>query len=390
MKQNHPTLPLALLADWPVSDIDRVLWEWWQQLPTPKPAKLGVAFSAGADSTALLLAALRLQHGCYRPDRRVALPQQIVALHVHHGLQSAADAFAQHCKLFCSQLPLVASTDASASARATAKAAIAAEGSTDSATELELPTLQDNETQAVTCVISRVQIALAAGDSLEAQARIARYQALASSAQQTGAEIVLLAHHADDQAETVLLALSRGAGVAGLAGMPAQFNRNGCQFARPLLAISGAWLRQWLHQHQVSWIEDPSNTDQRFTRNRFRHSLLPALEQAMPAFRTSIARSARMAAQADQLLQALAKQDMEQTGNPPRIRALQQFDRARQANLLRYWLKTSYQTTGSEAQISALLDVLAACTTRGHKIRIKTGNGYVERDGEKLVWGLLQ
>ena len=172
--------------------------------------------------------------------------------------------------------------------------------------------------------------------------------------------------------------------------MPAQFSRNGCQFARPLLALSGVWLRQWLHQHQVPWIDDPSNTDQRFTRNRFRHSLLPALEQAMPAFRTSIARSARMAAQADHLLQTLAQQDRAHTGNPPRIRALQQLDRARQANLLRYWLKTSYQTTGSEAQINALLDVLAACTTRGHKIRIKTGNGYVERDGEKLLWRLLQ
>lgn len=110
----------------------------------------------------------------------------------------------------------------------------------------------------------------------------------------------------------------------------------------------------------------------------------------MPAFRTSIARSARLAAQADHLLQALAQQDMAHTGNPPRIRALQQLDRARQANVLRYWLKTSYQTTGSEAQINALLDVLAACTTRGHKIRIKTGNGYVERDGEKLLWRLLQ
>ena len=360
-------MPHALLADWPISDIDRALWDWWLQLPAPKPAKLGVAFSAGADSTALLLAAVRLQQGCYHPDKRIALPQQIVALHVHHGLQSAADGFAQHCQQICRQLP--ARTPKHAFAQTPAQAQL--------------------DDGVACCVITRVQVALAAGDSLEAQARIARYQALASSAQQTGAEIVLLAHHADDQAETVLLALSRGAGVAGLAGMPAQFNRNGCQFARPLLALSGAWLRQWLHQHQVPWIEDPSNTDQRFTRNRFRHSLLPALEQAMPAFRTSIARSARMAAQADHLLQTLAQQDMAHTGNPPRIRALQQLDRARQANLLRYWLKTSYQTTGSEAQINALLDVLAACTTRGHKIRIKTGNGYVERDGEKLLWRLL-
>ena len=348
-------MPFAQLANWPVTDIDRALWDWWQQLPAPKPAKLGVAFSAGADSTALLLAAVRLQHGCYHPNKQVALPGQIVALHVHHGLQAAADGFAQHCQQICSQLPI-----------------------------------PQCETQTVTCTVTRVQITLAAGDSLEAQARTARYQTLASSAQQTDASIVLLAHHADDQAETVLLALSRGAGVAGLAGMPAQFTRNGCQFARPLLALSGAWLRQWLHQQQVPWIDDPSNTDQRFTRNRFRHSLLPALEQAMPAFRTSIARSARLAAQADHLLQTLAQQDLAQTGNPPHIHALQQFDRARQANVLRYWLKTSHQTTGSEAQINALLDVLAACTTRGHKIRIKTGNGYVQRDGEKLVWGLLQ
>ena len=106
----------------------------------------------------------------------------------------------------------------------------------------------------------------------------------------------------------------------------------------------------------------------------------------MPAFRSSFARSARLAAEADQLLQELAAIDLQQAGQPPRIRTLQALSLARQANALRHWLKQAHGVIGSEAQLHALLEVLAACTTRGHQIRIRVGPGYVVRQGELLGW----
>ena len=336
------------LLQWPVSALDRALLNWWHKLPAPRPATLAVAFSGGADSTALLLAALRLQHGiAAMPAQRGDLPRKIMALHIHHGLQAAADGFAAHCQQVCQQL-------------------------------------------AVPCHVQHLALVCPSGDSVEAVARTARYAALAALAQQHGAQAVLLGHHTDDQMETVLLALSRGAGVAGLAGMPWQFVRHGSVFARPLLDVPSADIRHWLQTHQVPWLDDPTNADPRFTRNKLRHSLAPVLQQSMPHFRSGIVRSARLAAEADYLLQTLAASDLQQIGNPPRIQALQQLDRARQANVLRHWLKTAHQAIGSEAQIHALLDVIENCTTRGHRIHTKVADGYVQRQGENLYWALLQ
>ena len=152
---------------------------------------LAVAFSGGADSTALLLAAAQ------------AWPGQVHAIHVHHGLQAAADDFERHCMAVCEQagVPLHA---------------------------------------------LRVDARHASGESPEDAARRARYRALAGAAQANGLACVLLGQHADDQVETLLLALSRGAGLPGLAAMPARFERHGMRFERPLLGTSGAALRQWL------------------------------------------------------------------------------------------------------------------------------------------------
>lgn len=343
---------LPALMDWPDSAVDHALQQWWKTWPQPGPAVLGIAYSGGADSTALLLAAVRLL--LRQRDELPALrwPVRLVVLHVHHGLQQAADGFEHHGQAFCAAL------------------------------QAAHPVLQ----QDVRWCSRHILVDHQPGASLEASARQARYAALAEMAREQGASLVLLGQHADDQAESVLLALSRGAGVAGLAAMAARFERHGMAFARPLLEVPAAELRHWLQQQQVPWIDDPTNVDQRFTRNRFRHTLLAVLEQAMPSFRSSFARTARLAAEADQLLQELAQIDLQQAGQPPRIRALQTLSRARQANLLRHWLKQAHGVIGSEAQLHALLDVLAACTTRGHQIRIRVGQGYVVRQGELLAW----
>lgn len=290
---------------------------------------LGVAFSGGADSSALLAAAARLWPGA------------VQAIHVHHGLQAAADAFDEQCARACESLGLPLHT-------------------------------------------RRVDAKAAPGESPEDAARRARYQALAEAAREAGLACVLLAQHADDQAETLLLALSRGAGLPGLAGMPARFERHGMVFLRPLLSVPGAELRRAAQSLPFGFIEDPTNADTRFTRNRIRHELLPALERAFPSFRETFSRSARHAAQAQKLLDEVAASDLGAMGGDPDIARLRSLSAARQGNVLRHWLKTVHAQQPSAAQLDELLAQVADCTTRGHRLRLKVGTGFVLRDGPRL------
>ena len=301
------------------------LRSWPARLP------LAVAYSGGADSTALLLACV------------ARWPGQVSAIHIHHGLQAAADAFARHCQAVCMAL-------------------------------------------GVPLAVVPVQAGHAPGESPEDAARKARYRALAEAARSQGAQEVLLAQHADDQVETVLLALSRGAGLPGLAAMPAAFERHGMHFGRPLLAVSAAAIRGWLVDHQVAHVLDPTNADLAFTRNRIRHVLLPALADSFAQYRDTFARSARHAAEAQQLLDEVAAADLQATGQPPAIQPLQAFSRARAGNLLRHWLRQAHGTAPSSAQLAELLDQVQACSTRGHHIRIKVGGGFVERAGDHLTY----
>jgi tRNA(Ile)-lysidine synthase len=195
---------------------------------------------------------------------------------------------------------------------------------------------------------------------------------------------VWLAQHADDQVETLLLALSRGAGLPGLASMPARFERHGMAFGRPILAVDGMAIRHWLHASGEPFIDDPTNTDTRFTRNRIRQHLLPAWRAQFPAYQQTLARSARHAAQAQRLLDEVAAEDLLKVGQPPRIALLRVLSAERQANLLRHWLRQGWQAAPSEAQMAALLRQLAACTTRGHQIHLKVADGQVLRDGPVL------
>jgi tRNA(Ile)-lysidine synthase len=294
---------------------------------------LAVAYSGGADSTALLLACA------------AKWPGQVSAIHIHHGLQAAADGFEQHCRDLCTRL-------------------------------------------GVPLHVRRVDARPAPGQSPEEAARSARYEALrlCASEAQPPVHHIALAQHADDQVETLLLALSRGAGLPGLSAMPAQWERDGMHYYRPLLGVSGAELRRGLQERGEAWIEDPTNADEQYTRNRIRARLLPALEAAFPQFRDTFARSAAHAAQAQRLLDELAREDLARTGEPPQIARLQQLSRERQANVLRYWLRRVHDTAPSAAQLEELLDQLAACRTRGHRIHLKVGSGYVERQGQALTW----
>jgi tRNA(Ile)-lysidine synthase len=312
---------------------DQALAQWcyrWLPDETAYPVgRVAVAFSAGADSTALLLAAHQ------------RWPGRMTALHVNHGLQAAAPAFEQQARQFC------------------AKHGIALQA-------------------------TRVQAAHSTGQSPENVARTARYVGLAQMAAQAGATCVLLGQHADDQAETLLLALSRGAGLPGMASMPEQFMRHGMVFGRPLLALPSRDIRTWLVQAGHAFVDDPSNADLRFTRNRIRSTLIPAWEDCFPGFRPMLARSTRHAAQAQLLLDELAQLDLAQTGIPPSITELQALSRARQTNALRHWLRKHEGVAASAAQLDELLDQIQDCRTRGHQLRLKVASGFVIRCGERL------
>jgi tRNA(Ile)-lysidine synthase len=203
-----------------------------------------------------------------------------------------------------------------------------------------------------------------------------------------GVQDVALAQHADDQVETLLLALSRGAGLPGLASMPAQWARDGLNWHRPLLNLPGAKLREYLVNAQVTWVEDPTNQDEQFTRNRIRAQLLPALDRAFPQFRDTFARSAAHAAEAQEILDEVAAADLQRVleGGAPSIKALQSLSSARQSLVLRYWLKAVHQTTPSTVQLMELVSQIAACTTRGHQLHLKAGRGFVRREAAVLVW----
>jgi tRNA(Ile)-lysidine synthase len=290
---------------------------------------LGVAYSGGADSTALLLAAAQ------------RWPGQVTALHIHHGLQAAAEEFVRVCEATCARLN-------------------------------------------VPLEVLRVQAGNAAGQSPEDAARLARYAALAQTATEKGLGVVLLGQHADDQVETLLLALSRGAGLPGLASMAASFERGGVLFLRPLLQVPAAALRGWLLEQEIPFVDDPTNSDERYTRNRIRARLLPALAESFPQFRETFARSAQHAAQAQGLLAEVAGEDLARVGAPPAIAALQALSTPRQANVLRHWLLSSHGATPSAVQLEQLLSQIAACSTRGHRIHLKVATGHVTRAGAVL------
>lgn len=255
-------------------------------------SSLVVAFSGGLDSTVLLALAARLAQ-----EQGLA----IKAVHIAHGLQQAAAAWPAHCAQVAQSL-------------------------------------------GVRCETVAVQVALGPRVSLEAAAREARYQALAQ-AMQPG-DILLTGHHLDDQAETLLLALKRGAGVAGLAAMPMHkpFGQEPCgkQQWRPLLNCSRQALEAYGRAHKLSWVEDPSNADDAFDRNFLRHCVLPGLLAQWPSFNTTLARSAELCAEQMQLAQEVAESDLPGLLNAQSgllIGGLQALSPARRHNVLRHWLQ---------------------------------------------------
>lgn len=182
------------------------------------------------------------------------------------------------------------------------------------------------------------------GSGIEAAARKLRYAALGEMCRAHGATLLLTAHHLDDQAETVLLQLLRGSGLAGLSGMDADNRAPGLlgdgelAMARPLLAQSRAALEAYAQEHGLRWVEDESNQDPRYTRNALRHQVMPALAANFPGFQARLARGAMHVASAQRLLDELAADDLAacQEGEAIDLACLERLSADRVDNLMRH------------------------------------------------------
>lgn len=297
-----------------------------------------VAFSGGLDSTVLLDALVRLgaQH-------RLA---PLSAIHVHHGLQAVADDWPAHCEAICGRLGV----------------------------PLEV-----------------VSVQVAAGASVERAARVARYQAFADRLGE--GEVLLMAQHQDDQAETLLFRLLRGAGVRGLGAMPASRELGQGRLVRPLLAIDRAELNSYAHEHRLDWIEDPSNASLEHSRNYLRHQVMPVLKRRWPRAPLSMARTAAHLAEAQSLLDELAEMDLQVVRGMDEwswlplpslaLPALRSLSPARQRNALRRWLAelTLLPDTDHWAGWDALRDAAADATPCW-----RLAGGELHRAGDRLWW----
>ncbi|MEX0900497.1 MAG: tRNA lysidine(34) synthetase TilS [Gammaproteobacteria bacterium] len=272
-----------------------------------------VAFSGGLDSTVLLHALASL-----RNERGFALR----AVHVDHGLHADSARWAEHC-------------------------------------------IHEAAALSVPCVAVRVTVDPAADCGPEAAARDARYAALAA---EVGAdEAMLTAQHADDQAETVLLALLRGSGPAGLAAMPECAPLGAGLLMRPLLCITRDALDAWARAQKLTWVEDPSNQHTGYARNYLRRNVTPALREYWPGFARALGRSAQHAADADALLDALAADDLSACalGDALDATAVTARSDARARNLLRHWIAArDLPTPPYERLVEALRQIRAAAPDR--------------------------
>lgn len=251
-------------------------------------SKIVVAYSGGLDSHVLLHLVSQVTG------------YQVRAVHVNHGLQEEANVWSEHCKNTCDKLKI----------------------------PLELFTLN---------------LEINKGDSLEEIARRGRYQSLMSSMQMD--EVLLTAHHQRDQAETLLLQLLRGSGIAGLASMPNIAPFGVGEHARPLLDVPLPELEGYANHHHLSYIEDPSNKNIKFDRNFLRQEIFPLLRERRKGIDRTLARVATHQGEAKTILDEVAEQDFltvqSALDNTVSIKSLLKLSLARQKLVIRFWISQS-------------------------------------------------
>ena len=267
-----------------------------QHVPPGSHVSLGL--SGGLDSCVLLDLLVKV-----KADTGL----QLSAIHVNHQISPNADAWADFCSLLC------ASVD-------------------------------------VPLTIVKVDVPRDSGLGLEAAARQVRYKALLDN---TSGKL-LLAHHQDDQVETLMLQLLRGAGVEGLAAMPESGSQVSVDVLRPLLKISRDQLERWAQANALRWIDDESNDDQHYDRNFIRHTVFPAIERRFPAYRSTFARVAENQADAMRLLAQIAVEDATVAicGEKLDLTWMKTQTAERSMNLLRWWIDSKTGVKPSQAWLS--------------------------------------
>jgi tRNA(Ile)-lysidine synthase len=307
-------------------------------LPDFPETPLCVAFSGGADSTALLAALAQLS----RPSPRLR------AVHIDHRLHPHSRKWSVHCRQVARAL-------------------------------------------GVPIVVHTAQITRSRGESPEAAARAARYALLGEAL--AGNEALLTAHTQDDQLETVLLQLLRGAGVAGLAAMPDVAPLAGAVLVRPLLPVPRAALRGWLTGERLpwvrgersAWVEDESNALLNFDRNFLRLRVLPVIAERWPQAAATVSRSARHAAEAQRLLDALGEADVARAafGDGLSARSLRALTADRRRNALRYWISARGHLVPPSSRLEEIAGPLLAAREDSQP-RVSWQGAVVERQADVL------
>lgn len=290
---------------------------------SPKLGKrIAVALSGGLDSVVLLDTVCKTQAQGTN-NNQIQSKHEIYAFHIHHGLQKPADDWLIFCEKLAKKYKIHF--------------------------DFRLLHIDASKKQG----------------NIEARARAARYEALADLCEEYGIEDLLLAHHQNDQAETVLLQLLRGSGLAGLSGMP--FSRklskeSGINHVitlwRPLLNQSRQELEAYAKEHKLKWIEDPSNADTKYRRNAVRKNIIPLLEKIQPEALANMARCAGLMGEAQALLNRLAQQDGKNILDKNRLKlapllALAEEDLPAANNVLRYWLQLQQLAMPSQERLQA-------------------------------------
>ncbi|MBJ7538411.1 tRNA lysidine(34) synthetase TilS [Marinomonas sp. C1424] len=295
--------------------------EWLSQVFT-QVNTVWVGFSGGVDSHVLLYALVQQ----LSPEQK----QKLAAIHIHHGLSANADGWLKHCEATCQSLD-------------------------------------------VRFVAERVQLESQA--SVEDAARNARYQAFQNA--MGDQDVILLAHHAGDQAETVLFRLLRGTGGKGLAGMPQQrlLGEDGARLIRPLLDVSKQQIEDYARQQQLDWIQDESNSDERFTRNFLRQSVVPILKPRFPKMEQNIASSAQRIATDYAMLFTFASQQLAEWTNASGGLDLACIaDKALDERL--FWLRYFLQGKGislPHVQLESIVEMFAGGEDRQPEFVFATG-----------------
>ena len=283
--------------------------------------RIAVALSGGLDSVVLLDLVCKAQKTNQASTKTSSEdPVEIWAFHIHHGLQKSADQWLLFCEKLANKYKIHF--------------------------DFRLLHLAGDTAQG----------------NIEARARTGRYEALTDLCMEHGITDLLLAHHQNDQAETILLQLLRGAGVAGLSGMPEQrlldSESKNIFLRRPLLDQNRKELEAYAKKHQLKWIEDPSNQDTSYRRNAIRKQIIPRLEKIQPEAIANLARSAVLMADTQTLLDRLAQQDGKAILKKHQLSlklllTLAEKDLPAASNLVRYWLKTHQLAMPSQERLQS-------------------------------------